>query len=187
MLMFGIIQNLQTSPIPQTSFLTGTFFATSYSKAALAPKLRYFVVLKRSLCCHGWTELHFYDHFLKPFKSLILKQSYRTFALCFWQTFESHNGIKFHMKLNLGFYAPTFSRNVHQFNHSNVTKIANLVKTYFSVKLNATSKILWSLLCSAVSWHFTGKIEKNAVLSTSDNQTRYSWLSQIAVINYKQT
>ena len=33
---FGIIQNLQTSPIPQTSFLVGTFFAASYSKMALA-------------------------------------------------------------------------------------------------------------------------------------------------------
>ena len=30
-----IIQNLQTSSIPQTSFLVGTFFATPYSKAAL--------------------------------------------------------------------------------------------------------------------------------------------------------
>ena len=32
---FGIIQNLQTSPIPQTSFLVGTIFAASYSKTAL--------------------------------------------------------------------------------------------------------------------------------------------------------
>ena len=32
---FGIIQNLQMSPIPQTSFLVGTFYATSYSKTAL--------------------------------------------------------------------------------------------------------------------------------------------------------
>ena len=32
---FGIIQNLQTSPIPQTSFLAGTFFATYCSKAAI--------------------------------------------------------------------------------------------------------------------------------------------------------
>ena len=32
---FGIIQYRQMSPISQTSFLTGTFFATSYSKAAL--------------------------------------------------------------------------------------------------------------------------------------------------------
>ena len=31
----GIIQNLQTSPISQTSFLTGTFFATYCSKVAL--------------------------------------------------------------------------------------------------------------------------------------------------------
>ena len=31
----GIIQNLQTSPIPQTSFLVGTSFDTSYSKTAL--------------------------------------------------------------------------------------------------------------------------------------------------------
>ena len=30
-----IIQNLQTSPIHQTSFFGGTFLATSYSKAAL--------------------------------------------------------------------------------------------------------------------------------------------------------
>ena len=34
---FGIIQNLQTFPIPQTSFLVGTFFAASYSKTALGP------------------------------------------------------------------------------------------------------------------------------------------------------
>ena len=32
---FGIIQHLQMSPIPQTSFLVGTFFAVSYSKTAL--------------------------------------------------------------------------------------------------------------------------------------------------------
>ena len=32
---FGTIQNLQTSPILQTSFLVGTFFAVSYSKTAL--------------------------------------------------------------------------------------------------------------------------------------------------------
>ena len=32
---FGIIQNLHMSPIPQTSFLVGTFFATSYNKTAL--------------------------------------------------------------------------------------------------------------------------------------------------------
>ena len=32
---FGIIQNLQTLTIPQTSFMVGTFFAISYSKPAL--------------------------------------------------------------------------------------------------------------------------------------------------------
>ena len=32
---FGIIQNLQTSPISQTSSLVGTFFDVSYSKMAL--------------------------------------------------------------------------------------------------------------------------------------------------------
>ena len=32
---YGIIQYLQTTPISQTNFFTGTFFATSYSKAAL--------------------------------------------------------------------------------------------------------------------------------------------------------
>ena len=32
---FGILQNLQTSPIPKTSFLVGTFFAVSYSKKTL--------------------------------------------------------------------------------------------------------------------------------------------------------
>ena len=32
---FGIIQNLQMPPIPQTSFLAGIFFAISYSKSAL--------------------------------------------------------------------------------------------------------------------------------------------------------
>ena len=32
---FCVIQNVQMSPTPQTNFLVGTFFATSYSKAAL--------------------------------------------------------------------------------------------------------------------------------------------------------
>ena len=32
---FRIVQNLQMSPIPQTSFLVGAFFAVSYSKTAL--------------------------------------------------------------------------------------------------------------------------------------------------------
>ena len=32
---FGIIQNLQMSPIPQTSFLVGIFFGVSYRKTAL--------------------------------------------------------------------------------------------------------------------------------------------------------
>ena len=34
---FCIIQNLHMSPIPQTSFLVGTFFAASCSKTALVP------------------------------------------------------------------------------------------------------------------------------------------------------
>ena len=34
---FGIIQNLQTFPIPQTSFLVWTFFVASYSKTVLEP------------------------------------------------------------------------------------------------------------------------------------------------------
>ena len=33
--LFGTAQELQTFPFPQTNFLTGTFFATSYSKVAL--------------------------------------------------------------------------------------------------------------------------------------------------------
>ena len=32
---FGIIQKLQKSPIPQTNFFIGTFFAASYSKTAI--------------------------------------------------------------------------------------------------------------------------------------------------------
>ena len=36
---FGIIQNLQMSPIPQTSFLVWTFFDVSYSKPALVINL----------------------------------------------------------------------------------------------------------------------------------------------------
>ena len=35
---FGLVQNLQMSPIPQTNFLVGTFFAVSYSKTALVDK-----------------------------------------------------------------------------------------------------------------------------------------------------
>ena len=36
---FGIIQNLQTSPIPQPVPWRGLFFATSYSKVALTQKM----------------------------------------------------------------------------------------------------------------------------------------------------
>ena len=36
---FGINQNLQTSPIPQTSFLPWTIFAASYSKIALKKEI----------------------------------------------------------------------------------------------------------------------------------------------------
>ena len=32
---FGIIQNLQTFPTPQSSFLVGTFFAASYTALVL--------------------------------------------------------------------------------------------------------------------------------------------------------
>ena len=39
---FGIIQNLQTSLIPQTSFLSWIFFAPYYSKIALAKLLALF-------------------------------------------------------------------------------------------------------------------------------------------------
>ena len=39
---FGIIQNLQMSPIPKPSILVGTFFAISYSKTA---QKAYFTVL----------------------------------------------------------------------------------------------------------------------------------------------
>ena len=34
----GIIQNLKALPIPQTSFLVGTFFAIYYSKTALVSR-----------------------------------------------------------------------------------------------------------------------------------------------------
>ena len=39
---FGIVQNLQMSPIPQTSLLVGTFFAVSYSKTALVDRSSYY-------------------------------------------------------------------------------------------------------------------------------------------------
>ena len=41
------IQNLQMSPIPQTSFLVGTFFAASYSKTALERVWKYRTCYKR--------------------------------------------------------------------------------------------------------------------------------------------
>ena len=36
---FGSIQNLQTFPNPQTSFMVGTFFTASYHKTALEEKM----------------------------------------------------------------------------------------------------------------------------------------------------
>ena len=39
---FSIIQNFQTSPISQTSFLIGTFFGASYSKIALVVRFSNF-------------------------------------------------------------------------------------------------------------------------------------------------
>ena len=67
----------------------------------LAPKVSYFVVLKRSAVIIDELKYSFTTIFFKPFKSLILNcKVYKTFALVFWQTFELHNGTKFHMKLN---------------------------------------------------------------------------------------
>ena len=44
---FGIIQNLQTSPIPKTSFLVGTSFAASHSKTALVLVIGFVELVQR--------------------------------------------------------------------------------------------------------------------------------------------
>ena len=43
------IQNLQTSPIPQTSFLVGTFLAVSYSITALFSMIPFYAKSHRSM------------------------------------------------------------------------------------------------------------------------------------------
>ena len=48
---FGIIQNLQTSPIAQISFLPLDFFAVSYSKRALKLYLKFFLAVSLILHC----------------------------------------------------------------------------------------------------------------------------------------
>ena len=53
---FGIIQNLQMSPIPQTSFLVGTFFVASYSKTAL--DLEYFYTTYYYYCARTTIEFN---------------------------------------------------------------------------------------------------------------------------------
>ena len=45
---FGIIQNLQTTNIPQTSSLLGLFFTISYSKMALTSLNILFSMVKQS-------------------------------------------------------------------------------------------------------------------------------------------
>ena len=57
---FGIIQNLQTFPIPQTSFLVETFFAASYSKTALASGMAYKKEeVDSEHICDLWPKMHF--------------------------------------------------------------------------------------------------------------------------------
>ena len=53
---FGIIQNLQTSPMPQSSFLPWTFLAASYSKAALI--FMAFGMILLSDCCMLYRLVH---------------------------------------------------------------------------------------------------------------------------------
>ena len=65
---FGIIQNLQTSPISQISFLVGTFFVTSYSKIA--------VIFKTELINSKFVKKHEEDFFQILRTNLI---SFRTF------------------------------------------------------------------------------------------------------------
>ena len=60
---FGIIQNLQTSPIPQTSFLPWTFLAASYSKAALIYMA--FGMILLSNCCMLYTLVHVLEFSIK--------------------------------------------------------------------------------------------------------------------------
>ena len=60
---FGIIQNLQIFPIPQTSFLVGTFFAVSYSNPTLLQKYfkRNFKNTLAPLCAGGTFWNYVYD------------------------------------------------------------------------------------------------------------------------------
>ena len=60
---FGIILNLQTSPIPQTSFLPWTFLAASYSKAALIYMA--FGMILLSNCCMLYTLVHVLEFSIK--------------------------------------------------------------------------------------------------------------------------
>ena len=68
---FGIIQNLQTSPMPQTSFLVGTVFAETYSKTALG--------VLQILYFYEWSVFLLYYHTVKRkkymFSALISKNS----------------------------------------------------------------------------------------------------------------
>ena len=57
-----LIQDLQMFPIPQTSFLVGTFFAASYSKTALE-------------------KLSTWDSFKKDFNPLCCTLSYSTISV----------------------------------------------------------------------------------------------------------
>ena len=77
---FGIIQNLQGSPIPQTSFLPWTFFAVSYSKTALACSLglNVFIVLFFTEC-FKFHQIYF----------LIFALQYFVMADCFLQIPDS--------------------------------------------------------------------------------------------------
>ena len=74
--------------IPQTSFLTGTFFCHFLQQSGSSSKIKIF---RCSVLLSWMSWITHLRHFIKPFKSLVLKQSYKTFALVFWQTFKLHN------------------------------------------------------------------------------------------------
>ena len=118
MIMFGIIQNLQTSPIPQTSFLTGTF-CHFLQQSGSSFKIKIFCCSEKVslLSCMNWITL--LRPFFKTFQVVYIKTKLQNFCISFLATVWVAQWVSLS-------YVPTILQVWYQFNHFNVLKTETL-------------------------------------------------------------
>ena len=84
--MFGIIQNLQTSPIPQISFLTGTFFCHFLQQSGSSSKIKIFRCSEKVSLLSWMNWITLLRPFFQTFQVVYIKTKLQNFYISFLAT-----------------------------------------------------------------------------------------------------